>query len=228
MPYFGDFDVTNITDPILTLSGNPADAIFLANFGIGFYNPMDQEVDKFKVDLKRALMGNSELKFGFQLDQREAVGGAETVAFGPYPDDLAARVNDFDTGRAWESNTTNSIGGTYFDNPGLDRAWQSYDIYPSGSVDPENAVAIDEDIVAGYVSYKKSTDWGNYVVGVRVEQTDVTNRGIDGFEYSTDFTDVLPNAHINFDLSDNVKLRLSASSGVNRPTYNEWLSLIHI
>ena len=222
VPYFGDFDVTNITDPILTLSGNPANAIFLANFGIGFYSPMDQEVDKFKVDLKRALMGKSELKFGLQLDQREAIGGANTVAFGGYPEDLALRVNDFDTGRPWVSNTTNSIGGTYFDNPGLDRAWQSYDIYPSGSVDPENAVAIDEDILAGYVSYTKSTDWGNYVVGVRVEQTDVTNQGVDGFEYSTDFTDVLPNAHINFDLSDNMKLRLSASSGVNRPTYNEW------
>ena len=83
-------------------------------------------------------------------------------------------------------------------------------------------MAIDEDILAGYVSYTQSTNWGSYVVGVRVEQTEVTNQGVDGFEYSTDFTDILPNAHVNFDLSDNVKFRVSASSGVNRPTYNEW------
>ena len=222
IPYLASYDLTNLTDPILTLNGDPGDALFLANFGIGFYNPLEQEVDKFKFDVSRNIANDSVIKFGMQIDQREAEGGANTVAFLPYPDELVPLINNYDTGEPWESNTTNSLGGTYFDNPALDQAWQQYALYPGGSIDADNVVSIDEDINAGYVSYIRSTDWGSYILGMRVEQTDVTNRGVDGFSYSTDFTDWLPNAHINIDLADNLKLRLSASTGVNRPTYNEW------
>lgn len=222
VPYMGSYDLSNITDPILTLDGNPADAVFLANFGIGFFSPLDQEVDKFKVDVTRDLNDLGSIKFGFQFDGRQAVGGANTLAFLPYPESLVPEVNSFNTGRAWESNTTNSIGGTYFDNPGLDRAWQAFDLYPSSSVDDSNIIGIDEDIIAGYVSFKSETKWGSYVLGARIEQTDVTNKGMDGYLYATDFTHFLPNAHINIDLSEAMKLRLSASTGVNRPTYGEW------
>ena len=222
IPYLASYDLTNLTDPILTLNGDPGDALFLANFGIGFYNPLEQQVDKFKFDVSRDIANDSVIKFGMQIDQREAEGGANTVAFLPYPDELVPLINNYDTGEPWESNTTNSLGGTYFDNPALDQAWQQYALYPGGSIDADNVVSIDEDINAGYVSYIRSTDWGSYILGMRVEQTDVTNRGVDGFSYSTDFTDWLPNAHINIDLADNLKLRLSASTGVNRPTYNEW------
>ena len=222
IPYLASYDLTNLTDPILTLNGDPDDALFLANFGIGFYNPLEQQVDKFKFDVSRDIANDSVIKFGMQIDQREAEGGANTVAFLPYPDELVPLINNYDTGKPWESNTTNSLGGTYFDNPALDQAWQQYALYPGGSIDADNVVSIDEDINAGYVSYIRSTDWGSYILGMRVEQTDVTNRGVDGFSYSTDFTDWLPNAHINIDLADNLKLRLSASTGVNRPTYNEW------
>ena len=222
IPYLASYDLTNLTDPILTLNGDPDDALFLANYGIGFYNPLEQEVDKFKLDVSRDIANDSVIKFGMQIDQREAEGGANTVAFLPYPDELVPLINNYDTGKPWESNTTNSLGGTYFDNPALDQAWQQYALYPGGSIDADNVVSIDEDINAGYVSYIRSTDWGSYILGMRVEQTDVTNRGVDGFSYSTDFTDWLPNAHINIDLADNLKLRLSASTGVNRPTYNEW------
>ena len=45
---------------------------------------------------------------------------------------------------------------------------------------------------------------------------------MEGYIYATEFTHFLPNAHINFDFSEALKLRLSASTGVNRPTYNEW------
>ena len=224
VPYLASYDLTDLTDPILTLNGNPADALFLANFGIGFYNPLEQQVDKFKFDVSREISSAATIKFGVQIDQREAEGGANTVGFLPYPDELVPLINNYDTGTPWESNTTNSIGGTYFDNPALDQAWQQYALYPGNSIDSVNVVSIDEDINAAYVSYITSTAWGSYILGMRVEQTDVTNRGVDGFSYTTDFTDWLPNAHINFDLADNLKLRLSASTGVNRPTYNEWRS----
>ena len=37
-----------------------------------------------------------------------------------------------------------------------------------------------------------------------------------------DFTNILPSVHVNIDLSDDLKLRVSGSTGVNRPTYDEW------
>ena len=64
VPYLASYDLTDLTDPILTLNGNPADALFLANFGIGFYNPLEQQVDKFKFDVSRDIANDSVIKFG--------------------------------------------------------------------------------------------------------------------------------------------------------------------
>ena len=65
-------------------------------------------------------------------------------------------------------------------------------------------------------------DWGNLVYGARVERTDFTSNGPDlGIAYNTTYTDVLPSAHLNIDLNEELKLRLSASTGISRPTYTE-------
>ena len=111
VPYIGSYDLSNITDPILTLNGDPADAVFLANFGIGFYSPLDQEVDKFKVDVTRERSDRASLKFGFQLDQRQATGGANTLAFLPYPESLVAEVNSFNTGHPWNRTLRTPLAG---------------------------------------------------------------------------------------------------------------------
>ncbi|WOJ97994.1 TonB-dependent receptor [Congregibacter brevis] len=229
VPYFGDYDFSNQTDPLLFLSSplapgetaDPANAVFLANLGIGVFNPLDQEVNKYKLDLQREVGNNSTLAFGLQFDQREAQGGSITQAVVGFPVDTVT-INDFNTGALWNSNTTNTIGGTVFDNPALDAAWQASGAYPSKEVPPENEIRINEDILALYGMYTMQFDWGSAILGLRVEQTDVENIGVDGFVYEDDFTNWLPNAHLNFDLADNLKLRLSASTGVNRPTFNEW------
>jgi TonB-dependent receptor len=229
IPFFGAYDFSNQTDPLLFLSSplapgagaDPADAVFLAEFGIGVFNPLNQDVDKYKLDIDRELASDAELGFGFQFDQREATGGALTQGLQPFPSDIVD-IDDFNTGRLWASNTTNTIGGTVYDNPGLNAAWRASGAYPADVVPPENEVNINEDILALYGMYTQRFDWGSVVVGLRVEQTDVENLGLDGFLFQDDFTNWLPNAHVNYDLSDNLRLRVSGSSGVNRPTYNEW------
>jgi TonB-dependent receptor len=229
VPFFGSYDFTNETDPRLFLSSplapgavaDPADSVFLADLGIGVYNPLDQEVNKYKLDLSRELEDGRSVDFGFQFDQREAAGGSISQAVGPFPADLIT-VNDFNTGRLWAANTTNTIGGSYYDNPALDAAWRATPLYPSNEVPADLRVNISEDILALYGMYTQRFDWGSVVLGLRVEQTDVENQGVDGFVFEDDFTNWLPNAHLNYHFTEELRLRVSASSGVNRPTYNEW------
>jgi TonB-dependent receptor len=229
VPFFGEYDFTNRTDPKLFLSNplapgeaaNPADAAFLANLGIGVYNPLDQEINKYKLDIGRDLAQDLRIDFGLQYDAREATGGSLNQALGAFPADTI-NINDFDTGRLWDSNTTNTIGGTYYDNVGLNAAWQATPSYPPSTVPANLQVNINEDILALYGMVTQRFDWGSLVLGLRVEQTDVENLGLDGFVYQDDFTNWLPNLHLNYHFSDELRLRVSASSGVNRPTYNEW------
>jgi TonB-dependent receptor len=229
IPFFADYDFRKSTDPLLSLSSplalgqpaDPADSAFLANLGIGVYNPLDQEVNKYKLDVARELANRSSIDFGLQYDQREAIGGSISQAVGGFPADRIS-VNDFNTGRLWPANTTNTIGGTIYDNPGIAAAWRATPLYPSNEVPADLRVNINEDILALYGMYTQRFDWGSLVVGLRVEQTDVENLGVDGFVFEDDFTNWLPNAHLNYHFTDELRLRVSASSGVNRPTYNEW------
>lgn len=235
IPYFADYDFTNQTDPLLSLRSplamgelaDPANAAFLANLGIGVFNPLDQEVNKYKLDVSRELASGSTLDFGLQFDQREAIGGSINQAVGGFPADQI-NVNDFNTGRLWAANTTNTIGGTIYDNPGLDAAWRATDQYPSNEVPANLRVNINEDILALYGMHTQSFNWGSVVLGLRVEQTDVENVGVNGVVIEDDFTNWLPNAHVNYHFTDDLRLRVSASSGVNRPTYNEWRATVGI
>ena len=221
VPMLASYDLTDETDPKVFLSGDPDEAVFLANLGFPVFNPLDQEADKFKADLSRSLDDQTILSFGFQADLREARGGATSSGAVPFPTDIVT-INDFDSGVPWDSNTTNTVGGTYYDNPALDAAWRASGAYPENVVAEENVVAIDEDIYAAYGMVTRTFPWGSAIAGLRVEQTDVKNFSASGGSYQADFTNWLPSAHLNVDLSESLKLRLSASSGLNRPTYNEW------
>ena len=129
----------------------------------------------------------------------------------------------------WYSDFENSIGGRNHDNKGLRAAWESavggFDL----SFDEDPVTPIEEDVLALYAMGTTDFDWGNLVYGVRVEQTEFTSAGnlvnADGtvtpINAGNDFTNFLPSIHANFDLTDDLKLRLSASSGISRPTYSE-------
>ncbi|MEM6545985.1 MAG: TonB-dependent receptor, partial [Pseudomonadota bacterium] len=229
IPFFADYDFSDETDPLLFLSsplapGVPADlnsAVYLAEFGVDVFNPLDQEIDKYKLDVRRELAEQSSIAFGFQYDAREAVGSSSGNGLVPFPSDIVD-VNAFDTGRPWASNTTNTIGGTYYDNEAINAAWRTSPLFPIATRAPDQEVNINEDILAVYGMYTREFDWGSVVLGLRLEQTDVENLGLNGFVYEDDFTNWLPNAHLNYDLTEDLRFRASFSSGVNRPTYEEW------
>lgn len=222
----GSYDLSDREDPLLDLTVPLEDSAYAADLGLDLGNRMDIEATKFKLDARRdvALFDrDSTLAFGMQYDQRESEGYIFLVDFGGFPD---LSIASFDTGVPWESNTTNSIGGTYYDSKGVQDAWLASGLLaPEPSPSSDELVAIDEDILALYGMGTTRFSWGNMVYGVRVEQTDYTSAGLAGDQPLTvdgDFLNVLPSLHVNVDLADDLKFRVSASSGVNRPTYNEW------
>ncbi|WP_187276420.1 TonB-dependent receptor [Parahaliea maris] len=222
-----DYDLSDIEDPKLYLATDLADIEYAMTLGLHYVQQLDIEATKYKLDASRDLdlFGQaSTLSLGTQWDQREAGGFVATPVIGAFPAEID--IADYDTGKAWDANTTNTIGGTYFNNAGLYNAWaNAADLSVNGLIGESNLIAIEEDIIAAYAMLRTEFSWGNVVGGVRVEQTDYTSQGtLNDTSVSVDdsFTNVLPSLHFNFDLTEELKWRVSASTGVNRPTYNEW------
>ncbi len=93
----------------------------------------------------------------------------------------------------------------------------------------ESFYDVEETILAGYVQTKMEFDWGSVLAGVRVEQSENegtalgTIDGTDGFvpfTASDDRVDVFPSVHVNWNLSDNQKIRVSLNSGLARADFD--------
>ncbi len=89
-----------------------------------------------------------------------------------------------------------------------------------------NDYRVSEEVLAGYAMATTWFDWGNLVTGVRVEQVDNTGEALvqrDGVfspvRVSGSSTVVLPSVHLNWDINDQLKLRLSANTGAARPDF---------
>lgn len=231
-------DVTDIRNPVLVPTqpfqpGTTADVNLLDygfTFGLIFGGGTDTEATKLKLDLEKDFEFSgrpTEVKVGGQFDTREAIGGSVLVQdFGAF---AGIDINAFGTGTPWDSDFNNSIGGRNFQQQALLAAWEDnvggFDV----SFDPDSLTSIEEDVLALYAMGTTDFEWGNLVYGLRVEQTDFTSAGTllndDGttsnVDAGNDFTNWLPSIHANIDLSDDVKLRLSGSTGISRPTYSE-------
>ena len=163
---------------------------------------------------------DTDIRTGIQLDTREAVGNGASFSIASFPSTVD--VASFDTGEAWATGFDNTIGGTYYDNIGLRNAWAAAagGLGIPGAAD--QLIEIEEDILAAYAMATTHFDGGNIVYGARVEMTDYTTAGPDlAIAYSDDYVNVLPSVHVNFDLRDDLKFRVSASTGLSRPTYTE-------
>ena len=232
------YDVSDILNPQVFLfeagTMNPItadDITFGVDFGLIFANALDTENYKFKLDLAREnldlLGGDTTVKFGGQIDLREASGG-DTLNFGGFSSDQVT-ISDFITNRPWSTGFDNTIQARDFANQELIDAWEAavggFDV----AFDDDSLISIDENIFAGYVSVETLFDGGSVVFGARLEATDFTTTGSqvgpDGsltpITVDNSYVHVLPNAHLNLDLTEKLKFRASVSTGVSRPTYSQ-------
>lgn len=223
------FDLSKIDDPILRLSAPFSDTAidvnqldYAAHLALMVESELDIDAVKIKLDAERDLTlleRNARLKTGLEYDRREAEGFGFSMNMAGFPGSVD--IADFATGKGWHSGFSNSIGGSYYDNVGLRRAWQKAAGSLGAPAPHDQLIKLEEKLLAGYAMLTTEFDWGNLVLGGRVENTDYRSEGPEA-DHGDDFTHFLPGAHLNFDLREDLKLRLSASTGVSRPTYSEW------
>ena len=226
---FADYDLTNIEDPLvnLTQGGSINDIEYPVNMLIMYGSSLAIDSVQFKLDAETdfTLSGLSNtLRIGAGYDQREAEGFGTSGGTGSLYD---LNPSDYVTSQPWDTDFTNSIGGTYYDNQqlraDLDAASGGLVVTPTD----DTKININEDIVVAYAMVTTQFSWGSLVSGVRVESTDYSSTGPEG-EHSDSFTDVLPSLNLNVDLADDLMFRAAISTGLSRPTYNEWRASANI
>jgi TonB-dependent receptor len=87
---------------------------------------------------------------------------------------------------------------------------------------------VTEDILAGYAMATTKTDWGSVVIGGRVERTENTSTALPQIGANRVLTTIknddfafYPSFHVNYDLSDEMKLRFNINTGASRPDFDE-------
>lgn len=224
------YDLTDVNSPVVNVfnrfTQTPRDLFGLTyaiDLALVIDSSLDNEAWKVKFDAERdmSLFGrDTVVQTGVQFDTRDASGYGFVQQVGFFPPGF--NINQFGTDVEWYSDFDNSIGATYYQNSALRGAWADAVGGLSVNVPANLEIAIEEDIIAGYAMATTEFDGGNFVYGARVELTDYTSSGPSlDIAYSDDYVNFLPSAHLNLDLTDDVKLRFSASTGVSRPTYNE-------
>ncbi|WP_242119978.1 TonB-dependent receptor [Sphingomonas lacusdianchii] len=92
-----------------------------------------------------------------------------------------------------------------------------------------NLYDVNERIYSAYAMATVVTDWGNVVGGARIEHIRNTSSAFatpNGTTFTpltakSDLTLVYPSLHVNYDVSDQMKARLSFSTGAARPDYDQ-------
>ena len=229
----GDPELTNVaynfsdkTEPALSFDENIGDIQYGLNLTIDAVGNLETDTDQFKIDASRSNKWGV-IKAGFKYDARDAEGGGaplQTIASGPHI--TQGQVALAQQG-LWDTDFSNTINANYVSNKAI------YDqMVADGLVRPDfeddERLEIDETILSAYVMQTIDMDWGNIVLGVRIEDTDyetIGNKLVGSvpqpLKVSQNYTSVLPNAHINWDFREDQKIRLSFSTGVSRPTYIE-------
>ena len=220
------YDLADPEDPIVRFDQNLADVGYGVKLLVDAVGGLYTDTDQFKIDISREnRLGR--LKFGFKYDGRDGDGGGAplaTIAKG-YPSD-SCPVGDY-VGEPWHTNLDNGIGGFYTDNKGLRKCLEANGQTRSDFPE-EELIDIDETLMSAYVMQTFDMEWGNIIAGVRIEDTEYETRGSQlvgavpqPLSVKRSYTNVLPSLHVNYDLNDDMKMRLSYSEGISRPSYIE-------
>lgn len=96
-----------------------------------------------------------------------------------------------------------------------------------------NLYKVTEEILSGYAMATWKQTWGNVVFGVRAEQTKNTGEAkvnltpanasapLTLVQTTSEDTLFYPSAHLNYDLNDEMKLRLGVTTGASRPDFDD-------
>lgn len=180
----------------------------------------------------------TKLQFGVQFDQRTK--DSNRVVLEARAADLIAkgialpRMEDFSINTPFKGRIPLRYAFRYFSSDGGRDLFDSLVDRNATRVQPNssetNYYEVQERVVAGYVMGTSYFDWGNVVLGARVEnvrnqsaaniQTTVNKANLFTLtEISSEQTMLFPSAHFNWDVAQDMKLRLSLNTGAARPDY---------
>ncbi len=237
-PRFVDITLLRTSFTPAPVIGSPLTAIpqsgpAAANLAILFGDVLETEAWKLQFDASRDMrIGGQEatVQFGVQYDTRSAAGGNPGSDLGsllrPFP--ASVNIDDFQTDRLWTSNFPRGFDVFLYDNEGIRKAWADAVGGFNLNIAPDQAIAIDEDILAAYA--QATVRWGRstLVAGARVEHSDYTTAGFavtaagpEPLSISQTDTRIFPSVNYSFDLNDQVKLRAGLTTGISRPDYRE-------
>ena len=235
------YDISDPQNPIVNFDGTYRDVDYPVKLLVDAIGGLYTETEQFKIDISKD-NNRGELKFGLQYDDRVATGGGATLATvsvpGGYPADVCDpkqyRLGDFASPR------DNSVGAFYTDNPALNDCLNT--VRPPRSDFPDDEkINIEEVLFAAYIMQSFEMDWGTIVAGLRIEDTEYETNGFrlatvsaenigygnvatgakEALSVKRSYTNYLPSLHVNYDMAEDVKLRLSYSTGISRPSYIE-------
>ncbi|MEC3910165.1 TonB-dependent receptor [Sphingobium sp. CR2-8] len=182
-----------------------------------------------KLVLTREL-DNATLKAGFQYDRRNKIADENQISLNAAQAAtiLPADYNQFSTGQKFLGEIPMGYTFRYFDldkmRAASEAAQQAYAFTPNTG----NNYNVREEVFAGFLMGTVRYDWGSVVGGVRVEHiknmgraigTVGTTPGLIVAEASQ--TLAFPSLHVNYNVDDTKKLRLSFNSGAARADYDQ-------
>jgi TonB-dependent receptor len=178
------------------------------------------------------LGGEATFRVGLQFDQRTKINDETTLALNTAAQFAAIGIptdyNAFSLDKAFLGKIPMDYTFRYFDagkmEAASDAARKSYAFTPATG----NNYEVREEVLAGYAMGTVKWDWGSAIGGVRVENLKnrgtavATVAGVTGpVTAESDRTLVFPSLHVNVNLDDTKKLRVSYNSGAARADYDQ-------
>lgn len=219
--------------------GNPT-----LNLLIPIVSAVNTESWVYKADASRTFqIGGREVEVsgGVEYDTRDVTGSAisttSVLVFPALLPRIGATFNaaDYVTDQPWRTGFPLGFGINWVDNKAMRRdiddilnQLQGAGLYDPAALTPPNSVYnIQEDLFAGYAMAKFQAGPAQIVAGLRVEHL---SQDIGGFvpdatgftavNASQDDTSLFPSINVKFDLTDDILLRLSAQTGIARPSFS--------
>jgi TonB-dependent receptor len=178
------------------------------------------------------LGADATFKVGFQYDQRTKTANERDINLttaGQFNTvGIPANYTDFSLNKAFVGALPMGYTFRYFDTDLMRKVTDTAKASFSWSPVTANNYKVQESVTAGFLMGTLRYDWGNVVGGVRIEQLDndglaVATIGSTTGPISADASQtlVLPSLHINYNVDDTKKLRLSFNSGAARADYDQ-------
>ena len=220
--FIDDFAIPALTGTgvaITTIDGGEPTFAYTGKFDAG------RDIEAFGMPIRVKLGGEFTTRTKKHEEKTYSATGAQLAAAGrTFTYDAVRNLKPYqaELGLGYDFN--------YYTKSAQDRL--ANDLLKAGVLTRQNTNAnyfrVQEQILAGYAMATADTGWGNVVGGVRVERAENTGEAFGGvgattqlIEVKNDYVLVFPSLHVNWDLNEEMRVRVGLTTGAARPDFDE-------